>query len=71
MEFDIGDLIIAIRLPRRINCFENGDILQIVRKGSDSYYIVKIIYKSNYDEKEFIGVNTWNLLEECKYFDLL
>ena len=71
MEFDIGDIIIATRLPHRINCFENGDILQIVRKESNSYYIVKIIYKSNYGEKEFIGINTWCLLEECKYFDIL
>ena len=69
MEFNVGDLIIAKRLPKRIHAFENGDIVQITEKLSDNRYNVKVIHKS--DNKSYNGVINWGVTKEIEYFDKL
>lgn len=69
MEFKKGDLVMAVKLPRRINAFENGDIIQITEKISDNHYNVKVVYKI--DNKDYNGDTCWGLGAECKYFKKL
>lgn len=69
MEIEIGDLLIATRLPEEINSFVNGDIIQITDKFNSKDYFVKVIYKA--DDSVWNGANNWRLYDECQYFDKL
>lgn len=69
MEFKKGDLVMAVKLPRRINAFENGDIVQIIERISDNHYNVKVVHKT--DNKDYNGDTYWGLEAECKYFKKL